>query len=195
MKKIFLFSVTSNNDHKLEYYKSFDMFSYTNKKNMEHSEIPDRIYCSPYLSSIQLACYFSIKFKMVYNVENSLYDVLTKRKYTIHNSHHYLNSYKNFNFKSDLFNDYFKCTLYNNSKLFNTQNTYYNSSFMVSNIKFNETETDILNRLSPFLYKLLNDDSLQNIILITHPDLESFIIKYFDNNEKIKVIKNELLNK
>ena len=193
VKTIVLFIAHPKNDNKHEFYKSLDTENEEVKMNLTDNDVCSKItklYTSPYRSTIEMSKiikkYYEIK-KCI-NIENSLYDVLDSERYSINNCYHYF---------KDHFRDrrpYIRGTLqrkdngdnlswsrdnkrnkdFIDRKIFNNND----NSIMVCNIKYNETDTDIVSRIGPFIYKLTSNDENETVGLITHSSLKDNIINY-----------------
>ena len=69
---------------------------------------------------------------------------------------------------------------------------------MVCNIKYNESDVDIISRIGPFIYKLMNNNSDEVFGFVTHAALKKHIINYvkwYNKHEndtvKMYVVKSE----
>ena len=58
-------------------------------------------------------------------------------------------------------------------------NTHYKPKIFLNNVLFKETEQDVKNRISPFLYNLNNDTGIKNknILIVTHKNIIDIILK------------------
>jgi len=212
-KTLFLFdSPTLSTSPYEEFFKPLDENIVERELNGLGNITIDKIYSSPYWSSIEL----SVKILEYFNtngnqfmIENSLYDVLDKKKYEIHKSNYYLSQhYKEYVvvYGSNMRHNKNRNNHPNNNEKKNRNktiskyvNTYYTSSKMISNIKYGEDEHDIINRIGPFLFKLLGSlDDGMHIALVTHKSLIDVIVGYVNRykNQRsydivLKILTNE----
>jgi broad specificity phosphatase PhoE len=197
-----------------DFFKELDEEHEEVKMNfIETNDIPNitTIYTSPYRSTIELSKIIKEKYniKSQINIENALYDVLDNERYDIHESHYYYNEH--FIDKRPYIRGSLKRKDDTNSiKWWRKQKTYKksienisidnkNSSIMVCNIKYNESDVDIISRIGPFIYKLMNKGGDDGVVgFVTHPALKKHIINYVkwynkqeDNTVKLYVAKIE----
>ena len=196
-KLIILTEQSLNDDNRGYYYNSLDINcpkiqKYLNNEIFINEYKDINLFSSPYLSCLELSTeLIKLGISNKINVDNALYDVLSKNKYDIHNSNYYLKSH----FFDDAYSNISRIKKVeeknilkqkNNSKLKQYINTYYNSSIMASNIKYNENDMDINKRISPFLYNLFRKQHNVNII-ITHDTLINNIQKYINYYNKLNI--------
>ena len=194
-----------------EYEEFFKPLDETNKLVQEALRVSkdkiriNKIYSSPYWSSIQMSLNVLDNFdteESQFSVENSLYDVLDKTKYEIHKSNYYLSQH--YKEPKEVYSPEHKKRIkhslpslteqsFRNKIISKNVNSYYNSTKMVSNIKYGEDEQDIINRIGPFLFKIFNKITEENdneddyfIALVTHSSLIDYIVGYVKSYNKTK---------
>lgn len=210
---VLFIAYSKSDDEAEEYFKELDKEHEEVKMNIaQTNDVPNvtTIYTSPYRSTIELSKLIKDKngVKGQINIENALYDVLDNKRYDMVNCHYYYNDH----FKDK--RPYIRGSLKrkddtNSIKWWRKQKTYKksiesisidtkNSSIMVCNIKHNESDVDIISRIGPFIYKLMNNDRDDVVGFVTHPALKKHIINYVkwynqqeDNTVNIYVVKTE----
>lgn len=147
------------------------------KKNAEElkNKLPsniDIIYSSPFLRTLQTIYPYCREYKKNVNAENAFYEFCQAPDFNYENYRHWVSEYNKF--------DHYKY-------LTNIINDKYNSKMFVSNIKFPEKESDIQNRVFPFIYNLCNKykNTNKTILIVTHMSICNFIKKVFNKNIKI----------
>ena len=132
----------------------------------------DLIYSSPFLRVLQTIYPYCKKNNKKVNIENSFYEYCQPPDFNNKNYRHFISDYDKF--------DHYKY-------LTNIINDKYNSKMFVSNIKFPEKESNIQNRVFPFIYNLCNKYKNTNkiILIVTHMSICNFIKKVFNKNIKI----------
>jgi broad specificity phosphatase PhoE len=126
----------------------------------------DDIYSSPFPRVLQTIYPFCEKYGCKVNIENSFYEALKSDEFTYANYKHEV---------SELYGKYpeFKGII-----------EMYESKLNIANISHVERDIDINNRVSPFIWKLIekykNTDKC--ILIATHQTICNAIKKYFDNS-------------
>ncbi len=129
---------------------------------------PDIIYSSPFVRALQTIYPFCYQNKKYINAECCLYPLNRYDRPNIYYHDTNLSSLPN----------YFQY-------LRQMLNTDYSTTVFHSNVSRKETDRHVGNRVFPFLYALKNkyQDTNKTILIISHSDIFSYILKFF----KIKV--------
>ena len=141
----------------------------------------DKIYCSPYLKTIQTIYPFCSKSNKHINIEPTFHDTMfnpIKTTVGVHISRRYTNHF-------------------GYSYFFDQINIHYKSKLFSSNISLKETETAVKNRIFPFLYNLCfrYKDKNKNILIVTHKNIKNFIMKFFDLTINCSSVIDEQITK
>ncbi len=141
----------------------------------------DKIYCSPYLKTIQTIYPFCSKSNKRINIESTFHDTMfnpIKTTVGAHISRRYTNHF-------------------GYSYFFDQINIHYKSKLFSSNISLKETETGVKNRIFPFLYNLCfrYKDKNKNILIVTHKNIKNFIMKFFDLTTNCSSVIDEQITK
>lgn len=133
----------------------------------------NKIFSSPYLHTLQSCLPYAKHINENINIECALYDVLDDERYVFLKHHNYLR---------DISKKY---------SCIKAVDPYYKSTVITSNVSFNETPQEIINRLCGFLYPFItNTDPKhnENILLMTHPSTAKHIVLYC-NRFKYKIVE------
>jgi broad specificity phosphatase PhoE len=124
----------------------------------------DEIYSSPFLRVLQTIYPFCEKYGYKVNIENSFYEALKSDEFTHSNYKHKVHE------------------LYEKYPVFKNIIGRYESKLNVANISHVESDIDINNRVSPFIWKLIEKykDTDKCILIATHQTICNTIKKYFD---------------
>lgn len=140
-----------------------------------------KIYSSPYYSTLETVSYFCEESRLPVNVENALYEAQiydTDVEQEVKNRLHYFSEHEHHSNPKKNVNHVMKHV-----------NKYYKSRLIVSNIKKNETISDINGRVCSFLYRICNSiEQGDKILLMTHENMIPHIRKYILENQYIKTI-------
>lgn len=145
-------------------------FDYADKLSAIIHEInPDMIYCSPFVRALQTIFPYCVNHKKNVKVDYSLCPL------------------ERFDSKYQYFTPSLTTHKEHFSYLFKIIDNNYKTKIFPSNIKRNESCTDIGNRLYPFLYALKKkyENKKITIVLVTHLDIVPTIINYLENKNKI----------
>ena len=128
---------------------------------------PDEIFSSPFLRTLQTIYPYSIESNKLINIDNALLPI-----------------YKvDINDKSTLFINYHRdiCNYFN--YILPVINDSYQSYIYSNNIKIDEENIDIKNRVHTFLYEICRSykHTKKNIALVVDADIIPFIILFFNN--------------
>lgn len=139
-----------------------------------HSIKPDKIFCSPFLRTLQTIYPYCIKYDKYINVDNALLPI----------------SKVDVNDKSTLFINYYRDIYEHFNYITSIINTEYESSIYSNNIKIDEKDIDIKNRIYTFLYSICRsyENTNKNIALVVHADIIPFISRYFNNSKNCSTV-------
>jgi len=137
----------------------------------------DKIYCSPYLKTIQTIYPFCNKYNKQMNIEPAFHDAMFKSidaNVDIHICRNYANHF-GYSYISDCINYHYK------PKLFS------------SNISLRENDMIVKNRIFSFLHNICHryKKKDKNILIVTHKIITNFIIKFFDLSANCSSLVNE----
>jgi broad specificity phosphatase PhoE len=126
----------------------------------------DKIYCSPYLKTVQTIYPFCNKTNKQINIEHTFHDAMYKPiipNIEMHNPRS-INSHFGYSY------------------IFNRINTYYKSKLFSSNICSIENNITLQNRIFPFLHNLCHryKEIPKNILIVTHQAILNSIINFCD---------------
>ena len=170
----------------VDYVENDDnFFTSLNKEGLEMADklgeissdnLPDNIFCSPFLSSLQSIFPICDKYSLTVNVDSALYPVnstyLSESKNTLgnniltFNTHNYNTLSTHYEYLMDIINHYYK------------------SSILSNNISLIETESEVKNRLYPFLFNIINEykNTDKTIMFLSHSNICDYICKYLKNS-------------
>ena len=139
-----------------------------------HTIKPDKIFCSPFLRTLQTIYPYCTKYDKYINVDNALLPI----------------SKVDVNDKSTLFINYYREICEHFNYITSIINTEYESSIYSNNIKIDENDIDIKNRIYTFLYSICRSYENTNkiIALVVHADLIPFITRHLKKNS-IEIVK------
>lgn len=128
---------------------------------------PDKIFCSPFLRTLQTIYPYSIESGKYINIDYALlpiHKVDMNDKSTLFLNYN-KNSYDFFEYITSIINDEYKSSIYSN------------------NIKIKERKIDIKNRICTFLYDVCKsyENTKKNIALVVDVDIIPFITQYFNS--------------
>ena len=150
-----------------------------NLTNIASEYLPDHIFCSPFLSSLQTIFPISNKYSIKVNIDNALYPInmvniekssdICPKNLSLFKTHNYTELSNHYEYLTDIINHY------------------YTSSILSNNISVIETEGEVKNRVFPFLFNIINKykDTDKTIMFVSHANLCSYISKY------LKIVYNE----
>lgn len=145
-------------------------------ERLENLDI-NKIYCSPFVKTMQSIYPFCKKCKKQMNLESTFHDAMYKPINTT------IDLYESKNIESHFGYKY----------LFECVNNYYESKLFASNVPFIETQNEVKNRIFPFLYNLCNryKSKSKNILIVTHKNIINFIMEFFDKSANCSIDLNE----
>ena len=133
----------------------------------------DRIYCSPFLRTVQTIYPYSVYNNKNINIEYALYEAVKENTFT----------------KEDYLHDYTE--LYEiNSCYRDIIDPNYNSFLDKNSISFPENLDKIYTRVVPFLEHIKKNYNDKNILLVTHMTTALVIKEYLTNNTILKSDKD-----
>lgn len=128
---------------------------------------PDKIFCPPFLRTLQTIYPYCIETDKHINIDYALlpiHKVDIYDKSTLFINYH-RDIYNYFNYITSIINDEYKSSIYSN------------------NIKIKEEEIDIKNRICTFLYDVCKSyqNTKKNIALVVDADIIPFITRFFNS--------------